>query len=58
MLTDGEYRELTRQRDKLVEIGKSVRVMKHKKMVEEQLTDIRNKLKDAHYEQYHNRNNS
>ena len=58
MLTEEEYNELTRRKDELVEIGKSARVMKHKKMVEEQLTNIRNKLKDAHYEQYHNRNNS
>ena len=53
MLTEAEYKRLVDERDKLVEMQQTKLIPKHRMMVEEQLTNIRQQLKDAHYERYH-----
>ena len=52
MITESVYGELTKKRDGLVALQEKAFLPKHKKMIREQLTEIRQTLKDAHHEQY------
>ena len=47
-MREDEYKELTKRRDELVGLQDSVKLPKHRKMIEEQLTDVRGKIKYAH----------
>ena len=52
VMTEHEYEKLRKERDSLVELQKSARHPKHVVMIEEQLTNIRQQLKEAHHERY------
>lgn len=52
-MEEQEYRKLAEKRDELRGLLDKPLIHKHRVVVEEQLLDVRNKLKDAHYERYH-----
>jgi len=52
-MEETEYKRLVESRDRLVELQPLARTTKHKQMIEQQLSEVRAKIKQAHHEQYH-----
>lgn len=52
-MEEREYRMLVESRNRLVELEGIAKTAKHKQMVEQQLSEVRAKIKQAHHEQYH-----
>jgi len=55
-MRDDEYEMMRGERDRLVALKKKAIIKKHIDMIDEQLTNIRKQIKQAHYEQYHSTN--
>ena len=53
-MREDEYRELVRRRGELVGLQGLAKLPKHRKMIEEQLTDVRGKIKYAHEQRIRN----
>lgn len=51
-MNEGEYRMLTEKRETLKSLLGKATLSKHKKMIEQQLNDVRTQISKSHHEQY------